>query len=129
MEDYYNFLMYELKDIEEEFDNPSNIAHEISLIFSLENNYIPETFYRLYIANLDTDYVMIYNAASYFSGTGFLNIQCDCSGENKNLCDIHGISESAFFDKGVQDKINNTPQYTAIRDSIAKMRGIIFNDC
>lgn len=129
MEDYYNFLMYELKDIEEEFDNPSTIAHEISLLFSLQNSSIPETFYRLYIGELSTDYSIIYNAIAYFSGCNFLNIECDCSNENKTLCDLYSISESAFFDKGREDMGHSTDQYTSIDNSIQKMRNIIFNDC
>ncbi len=41
MEEYYNFLMFELKDIEEEFDIPSQIAHEICLLLSIEKNFMP----------------------------------------------------------------------------------------
>lgn len=129
MESYYNFLMYELKDIEEELQDPSLIAHEVCLLFSLQGNSIPETFYRLYISNLSTDYVLLYNALSYFTGCGWLTVECDCSSEDKSLCDIHGIPESAFYDKGVQDAQNNTEQFRGIGNSISKMRGIIFNDC
>lgn len=130
MEDYYNFLMHELKDIEEEgFEEASSIAHEICILFSLDTSPLPETFYRLYIANLSTDYSVIYNAASYFSGAGLLDIQCDCLEENKYLCDIHSINESAFYEKAVQDRKDNSPQYTGTKNSILKMRDIIQNDC
>jgi len=129
MNSYYEFLMYELKDIEEEFDIPSHIAHEVALLFSLPKSPIPETFYRLYISPLSIDYSIMYNALSYFSGAGFVNIDCDCISGNKSLCDINGIEESAFYEKGAQDALDGTTQYRGILDSVSKLRGIIFNDC
>jgi hypothetical protein len=66
------------KLITEEFDNPSQIAHEICLLLSVDGLPIPETFFKLYTANLDIEPSILYNAVAYFSGAGFLNIACDC---------------------------------------------------
>lgn len=129
MEEYYNFLMFELKEIEEEFDIPSQIAHEICLLLSLENNSIPESFFRLYVSNLDTEYSILYNAAAYFTGARFLKIECDCSESDKMICDLHSVSESAFYDIGVDDFKNKTTKWQKINQSIRMIRTSIFNDC
>lgn len=129
MKEYYNFLMFELKDIEEEFDIPSQIAHEICLLLSLENNFIPESFFRLYLSKLDTDYSVLYNAAAYFSGAKFLKIECDCPESDKMLCDLHSVSESAFYEIGADDFANTTSKWQKINQSIQMIRTSIFNDC
>jgi len=130
MEDYYNFLMYELKDIEEEgFENASSIAHEVCILFSLDKQPMPETFYRLYLANLNTDYSVFYNATAYFAGAGLLQIQCDCSDDAKYLCDLNSIDQSAFYDKAIQDRKDNSSVYVGTVNSVEKMREIIQNDC
>jgi len=129
MKEYYNFLMFELKDIEEEFDIPSQIAHEICLLLSLENNLIPESFFRLYLSKLNTDYSVLYNAAAYFSGAKFLKIECDCPESDKMLCDLHSVSESAFYEIGADDFANTTSKWQKISQTIQTIRTSIFNDC
>jgi hypothetical protein len=129
MEEYYNFLMFELKDIEEEFDIPSQIAHEICLLFSSGNSSIPESFFRLYLSKLDTDYSILYNATAYFSGAKFLKIECDCQQSDKILCDLYSVSESAFYEIGAKDFVNTTSKWQKISQSIQMIRTSIFNDC
>ena len=129
MEEYYNFLMFELKDIEEEFDIPSQIAHEICLLLSVEKNFVPESFFRLYVSNLETDYSVLYNAVAYFSGADFLEIECDCAESDKILCDLNSVSESAFYEIGAEDFANTTYKWEKINKSIQMIRTSIFNDC
>jgi len=120
--EFYEFLMHDLNLVSEEFETDSECAHEICKLLSVDDFPIPETFFRMYTASVDIDYVAFYNAASFFSGAGLLSIDCDCPESDKYLCDIAGILDSAFFEKGRSEKTLETDVYSSICDHIDDLR-------
>jgi len=128
MENYYSFLMEELKEITEEFDSPSQIAHEVCLLLSVDGLPIPETFFKLYTANLAIEPSILYNAAAYFSGAGFLNIACDCNDSDKSLCEYSDIHQNPFFTKGMEENFSQQECWQHIDIAVNNIREHIICD-
>lgn len=128
MEEFYTFLMEELLTITEEIDNPSSIAHEVCLTFALDNNPLPESFFKLYTAPVKVDQDLLYNALAYFCGAEFLTVNCDCEPGDKPYCDINNISQNSFFDLGHEDFNEMTEDWMSISQTIESLREAIFDD-
>lgn len=121
--DYYNFLALDLASINEAgFVDPSQIAYEVCLLFSINKDVMPESFFRLYTTPVDIDYNILINSVSYFSGAGFLNIECDCSEASRHVCDINNIHQNEFFLMGSAEKQTNSIQWISMRDGIDRYR-------
>jgi len=126
MLDFYEFLMDELGSVTEEFETDSECAHEICTLLSVDGNNIPETFFRLYTANLSINQLTMLNAVSYFCGMGLMSVDCDCESHNKSICEINIIEDSPFYEKGEQDKFDNSSTWIQVNNSINSLREDIF---
>ena len=120
--DFYDFLMTELPNITEEFENDSQRVHEICILLSVDQDSIPETFYRLYVSPIGVDQNLMTNAMSYFAGAGFLHIECDCHPSDKIVCDINDIPENQFFELGQSDRESNSDRYLGLKEDIESLR-------
>ena len=128
MNEYYDFLMNELKDVVDSFESDNERARELCVVMSLGPQPIPETFYRLYIANLQIDPVYVKNAVSYFMGLGKLEIDCDCSPEDKSICDILEMKQSPHFFAGQTSCFAGDNEYDSISSKISTMRLEVFSE-
>lgn len=122
MDDIYNFLMFDLYQITEEFDSPHQAAHEACILFSVDSQGLPETFYNLYISKIDIAPEIMKNATAFFTGAGFLNVHCDCEASDKPYCDIAGISSNEFYDLGTRDLNAQTPRWKSMLAQITQLR-------
>ena len=123
MNSLYEFLMDELSDIAREFEDPSVAAHHTCILLSLDGHPIPETFFRLYTANLDLNHLILMNAAAYFSGAGILTIECDCEESSKSICDIHEISNTDFYHEGFKSACEGKASIERIQENLRSLRG------
>lgn len=122
MDDIYNFLMFDLNNISDEFDDANQAAHEVCLLLSVDTTGLPETFYRLYTSSLSIDTEIIRNATAFFVGAGFLNIHCDCEGFDKAYCDILTVENNEFYDIGSRDLNYQNKKWTSISNSLQNLR-------
>ncbi len=127
VESLYQFLMDELHTVTEEFDNPSHAAHEVCVLLSVDEGTLPETFYRFYTARVNIDPIILINAVSYFSGAGLIKVDCDCSDEDKSLCEIHSIANTDFYHAGFKDVMEKSDRIEKIIEHIEELRGYILN--
>lgn len=127
MESLYQFLMDELYTVTEEFENTSHAAHEVCVLLAVDGEPIPETFYRLYTANLAIDPIIVMNAVCYFSGAGIIQVDCDCADNDKAICDIHSIKNTDFFHAGFKDGVEHPERIALIMEHIEQLRGYLLN--
>jgi hypothetical protein len=98
--DFYEYLMMELEEIVEAFNSPAERARELCVLLSLDGEIVPETFFRLYVANLQIPEVIMNAVLANFVGLGQLVVECDCI-EDKLLCDINSVYDHDSFDAGL----------------------------
>lgn len=123
MNDFYEYLMLEMAtQINSEWDHEYHRAHELCFLLSLDSEPVPETFFRLYAANIECDSTVIENALAFFSGLGLLNVQCDCLPEDKIVCEYHLIEESPFFLRGQQSLAENSAVCKDLTKRLASIR-------
>lgn len=127
MESLYHFLMDELNSVTEEFENPSQAAHEVCVLLSVDGLPVPETFYRLYTAKLDIEEMYLINAVAYFAGAGLLDVQCDCCDEDKALCDLANIKNTDFYYAGFRDGVENPDRIELVSQHINQLRGYLLD--
>jgi hypothetical protein len=127
MESLYHFLMDELDLVNEEFDNPSQAAHEVCVLLSVDGHSVPETFYRLYTANINIEEFCLINAVAYFTGAGILDVQCDCSDTDKPLCDIANIKNTDFYHAGFKDAVEESKTINSTLQYINELKGYLLD--
>lgn len=120
MQGYFEWLLDDLSEVIEEFEDDSARAHQVMVILSAVDGEIPETFYRLYTDQLNIDQEFLRNALAYFSGIGEITVECDCEDCDKSLCDIHGLDANVFYDFG-KNSIGKTPVWYATRNEVRSM--------
>jgi hypothetical protein len=99
--EYYDYLMSEMcDDLHTEWATDSERAHEFCFILSISGEPVQETFFNLYLANLQVEKNTVHNALAFFSGLGALQVSCDCDPDSKIICDINHIEDSEFFSAG-----------------------------
>lgn len=121
MNDLYEFLMFELSSITEEFDSDEQCAHEVCVLLSVDGHSVPETFYRLYTAPLDINKMTLVNAISYFAGAGFFSIDCDCDPSDKICCEINDITVNPHYEAGKNAMMNGSDNWLEIKSSISTL--------
>lgn len=127
MTDYYNFLMMNLSEInDQEFDSPSKVAYEVCILLSLNKDSIPESFYKMYTCNIHVPEVIMTNALAYFSGAKFLSVACDCSEDDAYFCNFANIADNQFYELGSLDKKHATDDWTAIDQCVTALGAKIF---
>jgi hypothetical protein len=121
--DFYEYLMLGMAaDIKSEWENPSHRAHELCFLLSLDAQPVPETFFKMYSSNLDCTPETVENALAFFTGVGVLSVACDCSPQDKVLCEINSIEDSPFFLKGKQAVRENSEECEILTGRIASVR-------
>jgi hypothetical protein len=126
MIEYFEFLMDELSSVYEEFDDDNDRAHAVMVTLSAFGN-IPETYYRLYIAPLQIDKDRLHNCLAYFVGIGEIDIECDCSPEDKFLCDINEIYRTEFYKFG-KESIFNTREWYKCHNEVLAMKSDLWGN-
>lgn len=123
---YFDFLMFELKDVLVDLDNADEQAEAIIVTIAAVDKTVPETFYRLYVDHLDIDKKVLENVLSYYSGIGEIEIVCDCDAEYKSVCEFNNLDRNPWYGHGVSS-INKTPEWYAshsrVRDLYMELRG------
>lgn len=127
VESLYHFLMDELHTVTEEFENTSHAAHEVCVLLAVDGQPVPETFYRLYTANLTIDPIIMMNAICYFTGVGILQVDCDCSDHDKAICDIASVRNTDFFHAGFKEAVEHPERIELIEEHIEQLRGYLLN--
>lgn len=123
MNEFYQYLMLEMAtQINSEWDHEYHRAHELCFLLSLDSKPVPETFFRLYAANIQCDENVIQNALAFFSGLGLLSVPCDCLDEDKIVCEYHMIEDSPFFLRGKQSLKENSVMCKNLNERIASIR-------
>lgn len=122
MNDYYNFLAFNLNEVTTEFEHPSQAAHEMCLLLSVDKTGIPETFYRMYISAVDLPEELIINASAFFIGSKFLKVICDCDSSDKTFCEIYNIQENAFYEMGYDEFLDQTERWKSMMSSLNNLR-------
>lgn len=120
MDEYYEFLMFELQDVIEAKDNDDERVQEIMVTLAAADGSIPETFYRLYVDHLPVDKTKLANGLAYFSGIGEIKVDCDCEPIDKSICDIHEISKNDFFSFGAES-VGHTHQWYNARMRVREL--------
>jgi len=120
---YSTYLMLEMsKDINEVWENNSDRAHEFCLLLSLTGQPVPETFFKMYLANVDCNQETLYNAVAFFTGLGFLKIECDCENHDKLLCDLNYTEDSSFFKIGEDFFQSKDKVWSSLRSRIDSLQ-------
>lgn len=123
MNEFYRYLMLEMaSEINNEWEESSQKAHELCFLLSLDGHEIPETFFRLYACGVDVQEEVIVNALSFFTGMGLIKVNCDCSDEWQSSCEINSISESHFYEAGKSCVSNKEEVWTNLVDRVTSMR-------
>jgi hypothetical protein len=113
--------MFELSSVTEEFETEEQCAHEVCKLLSVDGHSIPETFYRLYAAPLNINQLTLMNAVSYFTGAGFLKINCDCSPEMKTYCEIPDIEVNPHYEAGKNAMMSKSDNWVVTKSNIASL--------
>jgi hypothetical protein len=123
MNEFYEYLMLEMaSDINGEWQESSQRAHELCFLLSLDESPIPEVFLRFYASKVDANEELVMNAVAFFSGMGLLDIHCDCAAEWKNSCDIFNVAESDFYEAGISCKTNEENLWNELTSRLCSVR-------
>ena len=121
LNEFYEFLMFELSSITEEFDNDEQCAHEICTLLSVDGHPVPETFYRLYMAPININNLTMTNAIGYFTGAGLLKIDCDCEPSDKIYCEISDIPNNPYYVAGMNAMMNHSENWVNTKARISSL--------
>jgi hypothetical protein len=126
MEDFYNYLMFEMAfDINSELESNSEKAHELCFVLSLSYDPIPETFFRLYCSGTDVPPEYFINALAFFQGANLLSVFCDCSPQDKHMCEIYHSLEGPFFEAGQKAVAEKEDIWLELDARIHEMRHVL----
>lgn len=122
----FDFLMFDLGEVADAFEDDSKRAEEIMIILSAVSGNIPETFYRLYTTPLlvgpkAIDEDVMKRALNYYSGIGEVSVFCDCEPGDQYLCDIHDMSHNEYFEFG-EESIGSTKEWYAARMRVRELQ-------
>lgn len=110
----------------QEFDSPSKVAYEVCVLLSINNDSIPESFYKMYTCNINIPEVIMTNALAYFSGANFISVTCDCSEDDYHYCNFAQIAENQFYQIGLLDNKHKTEDWIALDQYISALGSKIF---
>lgn len=123
MNEFYEYLMLEMADeINGQWEEESDRAHELCFLLSVDGKVIPETFWNFYVAGVGAPHENLTNAAAFFSGMGLLTIDCDCESEWKTSCAIHNIRESEFYESGENCMMNEQDVWLELIKRVVDVR-------
>jgi hypothetical protein len=129
METFFDYLMSDMaEDINSEWEDNSEKAHELCFLLSLEGSPVPETFYNIYSANLSIPAEILENATAFFHGCGFLTVDCDCKPREKPLCFINSIDKNLFFLKGKESADKKDKTWLSLNDRILTMKESLISE-
>ena len=122
----HEFLMHELAETYDDFEDDSFFAFSVFCNIAIAGNSISESMIAMYVAPVIqvVDEEIIYNSMAYFHGSSILSIECDCSEYNPN-CIVRWCEENEFYAVGVEDRLNAAPNYNFATSQIMNLRDII----
>lgn len=126
MDALINYIIEDMAEVTEYFDDPSEQAKQICIILSVFEGIIPETFFRLYTDTLDIDKEILYNAVAYFTGMGKMWVVCDCE-QDAMLCDMLPSAQGPFYELGQMAACTQSDAWVFLGDLILAMKTGIDN--
>ena len=121
--EYYQYLMEEMSsDLNEQWQDDSERAHEFCFILSLTDQPVSETHFNFYAANVDVNPQSLQNAAAFFRGMNFLHVTCDCEDHEKADCSFFNVSESPFYSVGLSFLFHENEIWESMKNRISDVK-------
>ncbi len=116
------YLMFELSDAVDYFDDVDMQIQEICVVLAASSDLMSETFLRMYTEGLKVDQANLAIAIAFFSGLDLLHIVCDCEASDKPLCDFHYVGHNRYYEAGMDSLQKKDNIYFEMTQRVAAMR-------